>query len=584
MDETDRRIISDKLITVIALAVTAFVFIPVFIRRDIIFALNDDVMIRDILNGSYSGEPSCMTVYMRAPLSFVLALLYRIMPAVPWFGAFQCGCFIASFFLVLNRIYRVTLLRYNSCEDGNSKISFAVRMVVYPILCAVFFYCVFYPRLVLIHYTITAAMTGGTGLFLLITAPDPAKEKKFPWIDAAVMLILCDQIRSQVFTMILPFIFVAVLFQLINGRKNVIRWFVISGLIYAALTAVHTVCYMSTPWKEYKDYNDARTELYDYALVWNTDEGRAYYRQLGITDVEYPILLNYDIALDDAADAKLFRSMAEYPSSRDTRSFSARLKDTVWMIRHNIFSKGTESSYALLLLSGYAILAAAMIIKRKFKFLIPAALSLIFHFGLYGLLLWRGRFPERVLISLYFTEYMIIGALFVSLLIYGKAKSHEKIWCGTIVLCAVVAAQFICLYRTADIIRVFNRTYDRQLSVNSDCNMLYLYLIAEAEKGDCYLTDIFACVDATGYALSEKCPERGGECVPEMMTAGGWITGSPLMDKKLDSFGADPDMKYVCRENTGLSPEDLARFTGLYLTEIERIKTGYGTFVIYDGN
>ncbi|MCR5209311.1 MAG: hypothetical protein K6C99_03765 [Lachnospiraceae bacterium] len=585
MDEADRRIKSDKLITVIALAVTAFVFIPVFIRRDIIFALNDDVMIRDILSGSYTGDTSCMTVYMRVPLSFVLSLLYRIQPFVPWFGAFQCGCFIASFFLILARIYGITFSRYRDRDDGKSRINLGVRIIVYSILCAVFFFCVIYPRFVLIHYTITAAVTGGTGLFLLITSAEPQEnERKTLWADAAVMLILCDQIRSQVFIMILPFIFVSVLFLIMIKRKGVIRWFIVSALIYAALLGIHTACYAGGSWREYKDYNAARTELYDYALVWDTDDARAFYRQMGISDVEYPVLKNYDIALDEAADAELFRNMAAFSSGNDQKSFQVKLKETVWMIKHNIISKGTERSYALLLLSGYVLITVAIFIKKKYAFFIPAASGLILHFGLYGLLLWRGRFPERVMISLYFAEYLIIAALFVGLLRYGKTDRDEKIWCGTIILCAIMTVELTYIYRSADLIRVFDRTYDRQLSVNSDCNMLYLYLASEAKKDACYLTDIYTCVDATGNALSENCPQKGGACIPEMFTAGGWITGSPHMEKRQESFGPDPKRMYVCRENTGLSPEDFARFTGLYLTEIKRIETGYGTFVIYDGN
>ena len=164
------------------------------------------------------------------------------------------------------------------------------------------------------------------------------------------------------------------------------------------------------------------------------------------------------------------------------------------------------------------------------------------------------------------------------------AEPDEKIWCGIIILCAITCVELIYIYKTSDVLRILNRTYDRQLSVNSDCNMLYLYLASDVEKGSCCLTDIYTCVDATGNALTENCPERGGACIPEMFTVGGWVTGSPHMAKRLDHFGQDAKKMYVCRENTGLSPEDFARFTGLYLTEINRIETGYGTFVIYDGN
>lgn len=61
-------------------------------RFDFYYDLNDDVLIKDILSGVYSGTPDGHTMQLLYPLGALLALLYRGL-SIPVFGAF---CFSAS--------------------------------------------------------------------------------------------------------------------------------------------------------------------------------------------------------------------------------------------------------------------------------------------------------------------------------------------------------------------------------------------------------------------------------------------------------------------------------------------------------
>lgn len=61
-------------------------------RFDFYYDLNDDVLIKDILSGVYSGTPDGHTMQLLYPLGVLLALLYRGL-SIPVFGAF---CFSAS--------------------------------------------------------------------------------------------------------------------------------------------------------------------------------------------------------------------------------------------------------------------------------------------------------------------------------------------------------------------------------------------------------------------------------------------------------------------------------------------------------
>ena len=69
-------------------AVTAVPFVILLLAAPPLYGMNDDLQIASVLSGAYSGTPDLHTVYLRAPLSFLLSLLYRILPMLPWFGIF----------------------------------------------------------------------------------------------------------------------------------------------------------------------------------------------------------------------------------------------------------------------------------------------------------------------------------------------------------------------------------------------------------------------------------------------------------------------------------------------------------------
>ncbi len=57
---------------------------------DFYYDLNDDTMIKDIVSGAYTGQPSGYCIQMLYPLAWCIALCYRAIPTVPWYGLFLC--------------------------------------------------------------------------------------------------------------------------------------------------------------------------------------------------------------------------------------------------------------------------------------------------------------------------------------------------------------------------------------------------------------------------------------------------------------------------------------------------------------
>ena len=56
------------------------------------YDLNDDVLIKDIVSGAYTGNPSAYTNQLLYPIACFISILYKTVPALPWYGLVLCGC------------------------------------------------------------------------------------------------------------------------------------------------------------------------------------------------------------------------------------------------------------------------------------------------------------------------------------------------------------------------------------------------------------------------------------------------------------------------------------------------------------
>lgn len=63
-------------------------FLFVSVRYDHYYDLNDDVLIKDLMAGVYTGEPEGHNIQVLYPLSLAVSLGYRIFPRMPVYGFF----------------------------------------------------------------------------------------------------------------------------------------------------------------------------------------------------------------------------------------------------------------------------------------------------------------------------------------------------------------------------------------------------------------------------------------------------------------------------------------------------------------
>lgn len=140
---------------------------------DFYYDLNDDTMIKDILSGAYTGHPSGYCIQMLYPLAWCIALCYRAIPTVPWYGLFLCLCQFGVVFLISVRLLFIA---------KRMRTGFLVLGVEAALIIGLFL-----REIVVIQYSVTAGICMAGAVFLFLTAKNANK----PSIFSAEILYRC---------------------------------------------------------------------------------------------------------------------------------------------------------------------------------------------------------------------------------------------------------------------------------------------------------------------------------------------------------------------------------------------------------
>ncbi len=342
-------------------------FLAAGLAWDYYYDLNDDVLIRDILSGVYTGEPEALTAQLLWPLGALLAGLYRLLPGLPVFGAFLWLCQAGSVFLILRRSLLWLEARAGgktpafSGQDGAEMPAFSgqdgedcpscpvwkklLLCSAETLLAAV---CLLY-HLVFVQYTVTAGLLAAAAVFYFLTVPrNPAVSEKEEsvvsfWLrclPAALLFWLAFCLRSEMGLLLLPLACVAGIWKWSDCRpvftKEKIASFagffgwIAAGLL-VCLGADRLAC--SDPgWREFERLFDARTEVYDFydAGLRSWEDNRDFYEALGLSQEQCELLSNYNFGADDAIDASVMEQAAAY--GRNTQgAFAHSLSEGVWL-------------------------------------------------------------------------------------------------------------------------------------------------------------------------------------------------------------------------------------------------------------
>ena len=487
----------------------------------IVFYNNDDVFLQELVSGAMTGTPESHLIYIGYLTGLLLSRLYIILPQVPWYGLWLCGCLYGS---VVYIICKLSLL----IEDKLWRmVFFAGSMLV----CCAF---LFQHLLSLQYTTVTAVLAAAGVVAFLCTKPcDNIKEYLSNSIPGFVFWILSFELRNKACFMILAVFVVLVIVRIFKEKKNlkaIMAYIgVLMGLI-VMLSAVEVVAYSSQEWQEFKRYNEAREELLDFKGYPLYDDYAAVYEELGISSSVYDAAKNhYLLLLEENINAEAFETLVELKEKNfDVITF---IKE---FIIEQYFSYG---DYPINFFVHFLYIATAvlLILFRRKQFLWEVAGLFAARSAIWAYLVLGGRIVPWVTQGLYIMEFFVLVSILACSKLWNESNPIKG---SSFVLKMLLFCLTACV--TTGIIRTNTVIdYNKYARIEAE-NYIDLREYCTEHEENLYLMDVLSVYGVNHYALAEM-PESAGN----MVLLGGWPVKSPWSGRIGANYGIDSYMDAV---------------------------------------
>lgn len=545
------------IIMVLTILVNAVIMSVCF---DFFYDLNDDVMMKDIMAGVYTGTPDGHNMQTLYILGAFISLCYRLCRNFPWYGLFLCLCQFGSLYLAGVRLLRV-------CTGRLAKAGCVL-------VTTVFLWGVLLSHMVSLQYTVTCAMLVAAAIFLFMTTERGLTPKAFVWqnVPSMLLVVLAYQIRTEMLLLVFPLIGLAGLFRMAEEEKffrkeNYIKYgFVLGGILAGMLfsRAVDFAAYGSVEWKTFLTFFEKRTEVYDFHYdILTSGDHREYLASIGLSDAEQQLLANYNFGLDEKIDEEVLCRIADYAASADedgqdmAASADHGTKESLTGLFGQLLQLGKLSWYRALhkgdlpynlpVVFGYLCVAvfgvlAAVADKtrsgcQKWGFLWKLGLLCIVRTCLWMYILMRGRDPERIIHSLYLAELALLMGM---LMMRSRQTESGKLPEGRIlqeflhrkmVVVWILLGTF-CLWNLPHSIRSVSENQRAREEANQGCKAIDEY--CKANPDNFYFEDVYSTV-----GFSQEIFRDVDNSMANYDIMGGWMCKSPLYREKLKQFGME---------------------------------------------
>ena len=533
---------------IIAVALVLFLGVIIGIRYDYYYDLNDDVTMKDIMSGVYTGEPEGHNIQMLYPLSLFISLLYRILPNAPVYGAVLCLCQYGCIWLIVNRS-----LAFKNNTPAKWFLA-GVEGIVIFVLCL--------EHLVFVQYTVTCSLLAATAAFLFITTKPGLSAGQFirKNVPSILLALLSYLFRTEMMLLLLPLICVAGVYRWsmekeVFTKENFRKYLTVIGAILVgmlAATVINHMAFGSVEWKRYVDFFNSRTELYDFQGIPAYEGNEELYESLKMTKSEqYMLLDQYNFGLDDTLDAAALDAISEYQAEhkKEARQWMTLLKEKLRLYVYRTLHKEPADSavlddypWNLMVILGYLAVFVSMLWKNKRNF-IGSAWKLCFLFivrtALWMFILVRERDPVRITHSLYLMEFCILMSMLQVECAGLGMKTGVPVKRAIVFPAVIVLAAAVSL---PDGIGSVDKEYDARTVASAVDKGMKEY--CRGHEDNFYFMDVYSAVSyplepymSTYYSEKMFCDVDNHVGNYDIM--GGWLVKSPLTTKKLNHFQMD---------------------------------------------
>ncbi len=514
-----------------SMILSAMVFLIIYKFIPIVYSTNDDRMIAEIVSGQFTGKPESYGIQMTYGFTWFLSKLYEISRSFNWYGIVLIGVQIFSFGAVLYRIQ-----------------SFAKRWQgkLYVLAAAILLYAGLWLKVyVQLTYTTTAAFVGMAAIFWYAAS-------KTNWKNVLMVVLLANIafcIRPNIFYMFVPATGLVYLWKLI-GKKDFKKLTIGAPFVILAVTAVlfviNAAAYSKEGWKEFRDFFDVRTNVYDYYDLLPYGDYPELYEPYGISEEEFNMMRVYNYTVLGDLPKEFFPEYLEACEAMEAEqgvTFVSKSVDAVKIFIKDVFTNSYGVENTVLLIAA-VVLLILLIWKKNYPLAIYLAIQSAVLCVVWLYFTYWGRAIERIQItmSLIFLA-VILHVLFEmkDMQFYSEeeaAKNNKimKLNYGLYLLAFLfVATSNFKDFRTDNIAKT--HWYN-------DVQKIKEYCAKDPDR--LYYMDI-----ATMTELYGKCTIKNTE--PEYInyiSMGDWSAYCPHYEEKLKRHGVENIAESITDENT----------------------------------
>lgn len=538
MNKKESRIINLILSVLPLLILMTFIGI----KFDYYYDLNDDVLMKDILSGAYTGAPEGHNIQMLWPISFVISLFYKIAPGIPWYGMFLCFMQFGAIGIIVYRTVSVFENLGLKIMTAASEISlFGALMLLH---------------LVNTQYTITVAMMASAALVWFVTSDkkDNAGDLIKSNIPAILIAVVAYLLRSEMLLLMLPFICAAGVLKWsfedkIFEKKNIAGYMgvfasIVAGLILGQL--LHAMAYAPKDWQTFTDLFNGRTELYDYQVIPPYEGNEAFYEEIGISKEEQLLFENYNFGINTEIDNVTMWQVADYAGKLNVQKrpffekLSGMLRIYVYRISHGPGSVGSDYPWNVVTLVLFLSAFIGYVLIKRYRGFLDLAFLFFIRTALWLYILMGERSPDRITHSLYFIEICVLIANLI--MIYRENKEAKK-------SLYIPMVSYVLLFILAGIIwpeQLNNETVDMNNRKATNASYIALYDYMEKEADSRFFIDVYSSVSYSEEIYGDM--KTVSKINSDIM--GGWACFSPLQNKKYKKLGITDIESGLLSENS----------------------------------
>lgn len=495
------------------------------------FSTVDDSRMRDIVSGAMTGTPDGHLVFIQYTLGAILKWLYTVFPIIPWYAVM----------MIANIILSLSILLYSSLSTCKKRNNFIFVCFIYFI-----FYVLFFRQLIVSPQFTTVASIIGCASIVWYLHMDFNQSLSLVILSCALCVYLACMsfmYRKLVFIMLLPLILIIVIVKNYSDRK--IMKVIVINVTLVIVTAGSLFCiksyddyqYSSQEYTSYRKFNQLRSYINDYYKMPNYDDNKEIFDDMKISKVQYDIIANYSLMLGDDISIESLEKIVELQKTRYNENRLGNIKDALkgflsYYQRYITFKWTPLFSVSI----AFYLLLNLLYSKRWKGFMyLGAAICMVAFGSIY--FIFSLRFPQRL------AEALWIPLTYIIMFVSGRTtiKTNRSIINGVnyMLLGLILILGIYCTYRN-NLALSEKHNYE---SIESE-NYIYMIDYSKKNKEEFFYYYVYSFANAT----DELFPGNETQLL-SYTSLGGWLTRSPLQNKKYEQYGFTSTMDALTKHD-----------------------------------